>query len=108
MRGAESGKRRCIMPALTTCPNCGFDGPHGFSARVGGIMHYYHGACNWWSVPGADRSFGTLADAWRALREQYADDAWRQAWDARIIERKERKAARIFKQWGDDWRKGGA
>jgi len=30
------------MPAMTKCPFCGFDGPHGFGMANRGIMRFYH------------------------------------------------------------------
>lgn len=100
------------MPAETTCKTCGFQGNHGFTSGVGGMMHYYHpdgrsrtgrGSptfCGFWTVE--RREFKTKADAWRYLRKQYADDAWRRGWDARILEGKERKASRLFNQWQNE------
>lgn len=97
------------MPATTTCTRCGFHGDHGFTiCGPMGIVHFYHGpACNgsicgYYGVAGKD--FASRADAWRAIRNRYADDTWRQAWDAELLENKPRKAKRLFKVWN---KKGG-
>lgn len=97
------------MPAMMTCPSCGFDGPHGFNEPyVGGIVHFYHtsGACEGaWEVRG--KWFKSLADAWTFIRPYLARDGaskvWLSAWDARIVEKDEDKAQRLFKQWKDSY-----
>lgn len=89
-----------MMPAMTTCTTCGYAGGLGFVGRVGGITYFYHSQCGFYSASGKD--FPTLKDAWNFIRGRYPDDAWRQAWDAKILEGKERKADRLFKKWQAD------
>ena len=94
------------MPAMMTCPICGYDGPHGFNEPyVGGIVHFYHlaGDCQGaWTVD--NKWFSSLQEAWQYIRPKLAaepktDSSWLAAWDARIMEKNETKAMKLFRQW---------
>ena len=112
------------MPAVMKCPTCGFQGNHGFTDTVAGIVRFYHSTPdpqqegqvqgNCYSFHADDQWFTTLEDAWkhvrpRLVREQTARDGkpdtnWLGAWDARILDHDERKAKKLFKAWENSWR----
>jgi hypothetical protein len=60
------------MPALTTCPLCGFDGPHGFTDAGPYTTMFYHGGysdgCRWYQGVGG-KVFESRAEAAQAVHD---------------------------------------
>ena len=99
------------MPALMTCPVCGFHGNHGFveaglSANDEFIWKFYH-----YSTRGVCCSY-YIGEKWFAtMREAFLHKAprvlctWARARLAQI-EGHPRRAARLFKQWNEEEESG--
>lgn len=92
------------MPAMMTCPTCGFNGPHGFTdPGVGGITMFYHSTptdtCRSYTVE--DQWFTTKEEAWRFVRPRLrgADTNWLKAWDAEILEHNHAKYEKFMAKW---------
>ena len=56
------------MPAMTKCPKCKFDGPHGFVVSMPYMTKFYHGECSWYS--GLGKVFRTFKSAVTAVHKE--------------------------------------
>lgn len=70
------------MPAMTTCPTCGFDGPHGFTVPFPYTTKFYHGSCVWYVGVGG-QVFTSLEDAAKAVVAH--DSRYDRLWLAYIL-----------------------
>lgn len=70
------------MPALTTCPKCGFHGSHGFNVNIPYTTSYYHDSCHWYRGIGG-KTFFTYSAAVNAVHK--ADNRFDDLWLAYVL-----------------------
>jgi len=97
------------MPAITTCPHCGFHGNHGFiidTDKCSGIK-FYHGSgkgYHEWFKNGEKVLLARLESFKYGAKRQGipSKSIWYRAMVARITG-DEKKAKKLFKQWSESY-----
>lgn len=97
------------MSVIMACkhPNCNHPGPFGFVDYGPWATYFYHHTNGRKECPGTfefnGKHYLTQEDCWKEYKRIRGpfDPNWTAGWDARILEKNERKAKKFFKKWND-------
>ncbi len=88
------------MPAMTTCPVCGFNGPHGFNQDIPYTVTFFHGKCRWYIVSFVRGGYLTYTDYETVIKIIHtADNHYHSLWvDYMLDMNPRRKHVQVYKR----------